>query len=319
MRIEGDALLVFAKEGDTRDDGEAENVSRAFVFVGADVGECVADIFDDIDWRVERVLVGVPVGVLVCSGDFVVVRLTVVDPVVVVVPLTVFDMDTVRDAVVVPDVVFETVVLPVVVSDCGDLDKRLLRVCDGEPDAVRVGGAERVCDGSAVIVLDRMAVNEFVGLPLMVLLVDGEAVVVLLIVLVRVDEGDPVCVAVPLEDHENAGDEDGLFDAVVVRVEMGEAHAVCVPNHALGVARLVDLLVTEGLDERVLVFDAVADVDGTTAKTRAAESSTIALCDATGESNSTNNNATRIMVSTWTIGLDLKTHHVQVLLQILST
>jgi len=227
VHIEAEALLVFAKEGDTLADGLDVPVRRAFVFVGADVGEWVFDIFGDSDGRMEHVLVGVPVGVLDCSGDFVAVRLTVVDPVVVVVALTVFDMDTVRDAVVDPDAVFVSVVLSDAVDDtCADFETRLLRVCDGEPDAVCVGGDERVCDGSAVVVFDRMAVNEFVGLPLTVLLVDGEAVVVLLIVLVRVEEGDPVCVAVSLGDHENAGDEEGLFDAVVVRVDVGESHAV---------------------------------------------------------------------------------------------
>ena len=292
-------------------------VWRATVFVGAGVGVCVVVCLGVTVPREDSVPVGDAVVVFDGRDDFVVVRLAVVEPVVVVVALIVFDTEVDPDVVVDPDAVFDVDALPVVVADGGgDFDKRVLRVRDGEPDDVRDGGNERVGEAEIDVVFDRVDEAETVGLPLTDLLTDDDDVVVFVAVLVRVDDGDPVCVAVSLADHDMSGDVDELFDAVVVRVEVLEAVVVSVPNQALGVRGFVGRLVTDARVERVLVFEAVADVVGTMAKMRAS-AITNAPCASTGgekdDSNSTNNNASRIMVSTWTIGLDLIIRHVLVL------
>jgi hypothetical protein len=69
---------------------------------------------------------------------------------------------------------------------------------------------------------------EIVVLPLMVLLVDAEAVGVLDTVIVLVEDEDPVSVSVSSEEHDIAGDDDGLFDSISVWVEIAVSSVVCV-------------------------------------------------------------------------------------------
>lgn len=139
--------------------------------------------------------------------------------------------------------------------------------------------------------------------------INDDPVVVLDAVVVRLAVLEPVPVRVITADIEGSGDDEGLFDAIADRVAIEEANALNVLR-AVNVGRLVDLVVTDALVERVLVFEAVADVEGRRLMPDRTLTLASIVCPEPGEKDeaiSTNNNAARIMVSTWTLGLDLIT------------
>jgi len=78
---------------------------------------------------------------------------------------------------------------------------------------------------------------------------------------VRVFHADPVIVCEDCDEIEIAAEVDGLFDAVVVRVDVDDSGADLV-IHAVGVSLFVGYADGVGRVDRVEVFDAVADVDG---------------------------------------------------------